>query len=272
MTVPVFLPSHHLRDAVSHALHKSGIPYSIHVQPREFSSACRSADAAVLVVPWLNRDFALAKLMDLVTSYPCVEFVLVTDSHPENLRLLGNIGCRNVVFLNAELTLLGQAVERARQESYFTRWARLIRVQYHLPLALRKAMACALEQQPPSLPIDDLGATVPHSVRQLANLVGYSEDYLGRLARGTGVDLPGYLKWCVALRALQLRSSPAANWEEIAWCLGFESLSGLSEHLKRVWGRRPRQLDTRHPVYWFDRFERQFLPAGAEDQKNDRNL
>lgn len=259
MSVPLFsLNPAHLVHA-ERALAAAGVSYAVKGAWWAFISASRSARVSVLVARWLV-DLQPHPTKGLSGSWDPVALIVVTDPDPENLRRLVTLPAAEVLFLDRDMTRLGRMVRGYLDWNPFPWWVAQVRHRSDLPGLLRRALLTVLEHEPPTVPVEPAdGAAMPRSVKRLANRLGCSDDYLRKLARRMGIALPAFLKWTVALRALQIRAASGAKWETVAWRLGFAGVSGLSEHLNSTLGLRPTMASTTGLDRWVDEFEERFF-------------
>jgi len=223
-----------------------------------FRAEVPNTEVGVVVAPWLDQ-YPLVRLQDFASEHPWYPLVLLTERPPENLRLLARIRVETVLFLGSEEGRLPGVLRATKGGALFLGLARTVRERKDLPYLVRVALARILEEEPPAEPVDASSPKAPpRSIRTLARRLRCSADHLSRLARKHGIDLRSFLAWATALRALQLRINPDVSWERVAWCLGYESVSGLSEHLKTTLGRRPSELDHAELGAWFSTMEERF--------------
>lgn len=246
---------------ISRSLEQSGFDVSATTAWGSFLHDFPPADdGVVMVVPWLNTSLPIVSLRSFIREYPWIPVILLTEDHPENLRMLGYAAVREVLFLRREETLIAAGLHRARLESIFVRSADVLRRDHALPPALRAAILLALEQRPASAPAcPDEPVCPARSIRTLARRLGQSEDHLSRLARSVDFNLRDFLDWCIALRGIQLHFGTGEGWEEVAWRLGYASTSGLSEQIKHALGCRPKDIAQIDLEKWFSDFEQRFI-------------
>ncbi len=263
LKVALFSTSQTDRARIARRLAQSGFDLA---HCRSLSALARAADhtaVGVLAVPWLGCDITLADLRALTEERPWYPLVLLTEPDPGNLRLLVRLIVSEVLFLRREEWRLAQAIQGALADGFFSRATEVVEHDGSLQGVLRSALLYALQQNAAQVPVDSEGeqaeAGPARSIRALAQRLNSSEDHLSNAAREHGLPLRSFLDWCIALRALQLRLQAKTPWEAIAWRLGYRSVSGLSEHLNRTLGMRPRQLG-HHQMQWaFSEFEKRFL-------------
>ncbi|HYR09515.1 MAG TPA: helix-turn-helix domain-containing protein, partial [Longimicrobium sp.] len=192
--------------------------------------------------PRLDRAGTAARMTALCAACGGLPLVLVTSDAPESLRHLMQVPVAEVVFLSEKKRLSG-ALDRATARALFNRLDASVRRCPGLPPQVRAALLFMAAGAPPDHPaaIGEPFASI-HTVQELARQRGLSPDYLRRACKAAGVDLRRFIRWCLALRALELRQVEGLSWEHTAWRMGFASTSGLSEHLQRTLGLRPRGL------------------------------
>ncbi|MEJ2218710.1 MAG: hypothetical protein P8099_19145 [Gemmatimonadota bacterium] len=259
MSVPLFsLNPVHLAP-VERALAAGGVPYAVKSAWRAFIDASRSAHVSVLVARWL-ADLAPYPRKGVSGAWDPVALIVVTDPDSENLRRLVTLPAAELLFLDRDINRLARIVRGYLDRNPFRRWIAEVRDRADLPGLLRRALLTVLEYEPPAVPVEPGdGAAMPRSINGLATRLGCSDDHLGRLARRAGIALPAFLKWTVALRALQIRAESGGNWETAAWRLGFAGVSGLSEHLNSTLGLRPTVASAIEMDRWAEQFERRFF-------------
>ncbi len=270
--IPISASTQFDAAAVEETLRSAGIRSVLCPTWERFRSAVPNTEVGVVVAPWLDQ-YPLVRIQDFATDLPWYPLLLLTERPPENLRLLARIRVEAVLFLNAEEHLLPDLIRTTQGGALFLGLARRIRNRTTLPQMLRVVLARLLEEEPPAGPVDASSPRAPpRSIRSLARRVRCSPDYLGRLARKHGIDLRSFLGWVMALRALQLRGNGEMTWERIAWSLGYESVSGLSEHLKSTLGRRPSELDHGELAGWFETMQERFNLLGEVDRSSRRSV
>lgn len=245
-------------EGVEKVLHQAGMPYVVCPTWQRFRTEVPNTEVGVVVAPWLDQ-YPLTRIQDFTADHPWYPLLLLTERPAENLRLLARISVEAVLFLNAEEDRLPGLIRSTRGGALFLGLARRIRRDKELPKMLRVVLARILEDEPPAGPVEPSSPKAPpRSIRSLARRVRCSPDYLSRMARKHEIDLRGLLGWVVALRALQLRGNAEMTWERIAWSLGYESVSGLSEHIKSTLGKRPSELGKGDLGHWFQNMEERF--------------
>lgn len=255
MFVPIFGSDPAQINEVQCALNRAGLPFEIQKDWRSFLDATAESGVGILVFRKLTGFPSGVSFCPAST-----RAVVVTYLHSATPPSSADCSAAVALSLDSDPGHLVPMVERLLRRFPFLRWAHAFREKLGLPGALRHALASVMEQEPPLGPVatGEPGA-IPKSVRSLANRLGCSEDHIGRLARHAGVDLPTFLKWNIALRAIQLRGQPGMSWEIVAWRLGFASISGLSESLKQTLGLRPSEFGEVDFGFWAREFEERFL-------------
>lgn len=268
--IPVSAPTPFDAQRALEALASAGLEPVFCAGWDRFRRQTTGADIAVVVAPWLDQ-YPLARLEDFEAERPWLPIVLLTERPPENLKLLARVRVEAVLFLGTDEAELPAVVRTARGDTAFRTLARALREREDLPGVLRLALARTLEERPPLEPVDAASPKAPaRSIRSLARRARCSPDYLSRIARRHDLDLRGFLAWVVALRALQMSADADVTWEQIAWRLGYESVSGLSEHLKSTLGHRPTDLDAADLGRWLGEMRARFHLDRRREEKAGR--
>jgi AraC-like DNA-binding protein len=217
--------------------------------------AAEGGRAAVLVALRLDRDGAAARVAAVAAECGGLPQVLITSEAPESLRLLTQMPMTEVVFVR-EKHRLRDALNRATSRTMFNQLNETVRRHTGLPGQVRAALLFMAAATPPDEPVaTGQPHAFIHTVGELARRRGLSPDYLRRACKAGGVDLRRFIRWCLALRALELQKREELSWEHTAWRMGFASTSGLSEHLRRTLGLRPRDLQDTDLHAFVSRFE-----------------
>jgi hypothetical protein len=222
----------------------------------EFDIVAASMGVGLVVADRLDQAGVQSGLNRRSREHAAFTLVLLTGSHPENLRLLGRVLVDEVIFAS-ELDRLADLIARCGFADSFATVISAVRAADHLPVQLKRALLHVLEQEPSpcSVEPDDPAAPV-RTIVALARRRGCTPDHLSRLACRNGIPLGRAIDCCIALRALQLISSRRVPPELTAWRLGFSGRAALSRHVSRSLGARLNRVRADDLPGWFTRLEK----------------
>lgn len=208
----------------------------------QFQQRVTNALSAIVAVRVLTVEGWIPWLTVIAAEFPDLPLLVVTAKDADNLRQLAQIRLRAILY-PSEIDELPALVRSQPFTEFFTALDSSIREARHIPLAVRRAMRYVVNQMPATAPAPGDDVRVPaRTVKELAARLDYRPEYLSHLANASGIRLGRFIDWCIGLRAIELRLVHALRLDHIAWRLGFEYPSALSDFLLRVVGVRPSRI------------------------------
>lgn len=254
----VLAADHYLRDEALLVLGRAGLTAVVCEDSAAFLRRAGPGGAGVVLLPYLARNGWLDWLCVLGDEHPAFQVVLVTKGEAENLRSLGRVKVRQVLF-ESELWQLPASLPADPIESVLTELDAAISDAQDLPLALRRTLRLGLRLTRGVIGPDSEAPV--HTVEELARRLKYSPRYIRRLGSQCRVPIGLLIDWYLALHAIRLILFQGNTVERAAWRLGFGRRSGLSALCARVSGYRPSELTANDVTRVLTKFEAEILSS-----------